>query len=54
MDFLLINLGKCNIIILPYKKYIKNKKRKIGILKNKASCQIKKDFEITDNEIFKI
>jgi antitoxin (DNA-binding transcriptional repressor) of toxin-antitoxin stability system len=38
-------------VIIPYKKYNK-KKRKVGILKGKASYKIIGDFKITDEELF--
>jgi antitoxin (DNA-binding transcriptional repressor) of toxin-antitoxin stability system len=40
-------------VIVPYQTYISKPKpkRKIGILKGKASFKIKKDFKITDEEL---
>lgn len=38
-------------VIIPYKKF-KQVNRKIGILEGEASYKIKKDFQITDNELF--
>ncbi|MCK4798944.1 MAG: type II toxin-antitoxin system prevent-host-death family antitoxin [Spirochaetes bacterium] len=50
---IIVEFGKQHeklIVIIPYKKYRK-KKRRIGILKDKASYKIKDDFKITDEEI---
>ena len=38
-------------VILPYKKYFKNKKRKIGILEHKASYKVHGGFKVTDEEL---
>ena len=37
-------------VIIPYKNYKKNK-RKVGILKGKASFEISSNFKITDEEL---
>jgi antitoxin (DNA-binding transcriptional repressor) of toxin-antitoxin stability system len=37
-------------VIIPYKKY-HNRKRKIGILKGKASFEIDSNFKISDEEL---
>ena len=37
-------------VIIPYSEYTKNKTREFGLLQNKASFEIKKDFEISDEE----
>ena len=39
-------------VILPYLKYKKNKKRKLGILENKAAFSIQRNFKITEKELF--
>lgn len=39
-------------VIIPYKKY--NKKRKLGILKNKASFEIINNLKITDAELISL
>ncbi len=39
-------------VIIPYKKYTKSKKIKLGLLENKASYNIKDDFKITEDELF--
>ena len=39
-------------VIIPYSKYKKNAHRKMGILENKASFEIKGNFSITDEELF--
>jgi antitoxin (DNA-binding transcriptional repressor) of toxin-antitoxin stability system len=40
-------------IIIPYKKY-NRKKRKIGILKGKASFSLDKNFKISDEELLSL
>ncbi len=40
-------------VIIPYKKF-KNKKRKTGILKGIASYEIKGDFKMSEEELFKL
>ena len=40
-------------VIVPYKKY-KPAKRKVGILENKASCEIVGDFKITDEDLLSL
>lgn len=37
-------------VIIPYSKYKKNIKRKLGILENKASYKIDKNFKFTDED----
>lgn len=37
-------------ILIPYEKYQKKNKRKLGLLENKASCRISDDFEISDED----
>lgn len=37
-------------ILVPYDKYHKKSRRKLGLLVNKASCRINEDFEITDED----
>ncbi len=41
-------------VIVPYAKYKKSIKRKLGILKNKASFEIHADFTITDEELLQL
>lgn len=36
--------------LVPYKKYIKSKKIKLGLLDGKASFKIHSDFKMTDQE----
>jgi len=38
-------------VIMPYKKYTEKKERQLGILKGKATYEIKEDFEMTDEEL---
>ena len=38
-------------VIMPYKKYKEKKERQLGILKGKATYEIKEDFEMTDEEL---
>ncbi len=46
------NKGRDKVaIILPYEKYRKGKERPLGILKGKASFEIKDDFKMTDEEL---
>ena len=37
-------------VMIPYEKFSRRNKRKLGILEDKASFKIKDDFEITDDE----
>jgi antitoxin (DNA-binding transcriptional repressor) of toxin-antitoxin stability system len=37
-------------VLIPYSKYKKSHKRKLGILENKASFNIKNDYKITEDE----
>jgi len=39
--------------IIPYKKVIKTKTIKLGLLEGKASFKIHKDFKMTDEEFLK-
>jgi len=41
-------------VIIPYEKYVKSKKIKLGLLEKKASFKIKKDFKIKEEEIFEL
>lgn len=42
-------------VLVPFEKYTgKQKKRKLGILESKASFSLKKDFEITDEELLSL
>ena len=38
-------------VLLPYLKYKRTKKRKLGILKNKASFSFGRSFKITEKEL---
>ncbi|PKL16043.1 MAG: type II toxin-antitoxin system prevent-host-death family antitoxin [Spirochaetae bacterium HGW-Spirochaetae-5] len=38
-------------ILIPYEKYHKKFKRKLGLLADKASCRINEDFEISDEDL---
>lgn len=37
-------------VIIPYEAYTKTVRRKLGVLKNRASFKIHDDFKITDEE----
>ncbi len=37
-------------VLVPFDKYIKKNKRKLGMLEKRASFHMKKDFEISDEE----
>ena len=37
-------------VLIPYEEYKKPQKIKLGILKNKASFKLSKDFKITETE----
>ena len=37
-------------VLVPYSKYTKNKKRKLGLLENKASFSISENFKLDDDE----
>lgn len=53
---IIIELGKGHKkvgVIIPFEKYEK-KKRKIGILENKASYKIIGDFKISDEELISL
>lgn len=39
-------------VIVPANKYYKKNKRKLGLLKDKATFEIKDDFKISDEELF--
>jgi len=52
-DEIVISYGKKGervAVLIPYYKYKLKNKVKLGILKNKASCHIKKNFKISDEE----
>jgi prevent-host-death family protein len=38
-------------VLVPYKGYRKNHKRKLGLLKNKGTVVFKDDFKMTDEEL---
>ena len=53
----IISYGKLKekvAVLSPYFKHQKTKKRKLGILKSKASFQIKKGFKISEDEFLKL
>jgi len=37
--------------LIPYKKYLKQTKFKLGLLKGKATCKTYPDFKMTDQEL---
>lgn len=37
-------------VIIPYEVYKKTSKRRLGLLENKASFEIREDFELSDEE----
>lgn len=39
--------------VIPYKKYLKQTKFKLGLLEGKASFKIHSDFKMTDEEFLK-
>lgn len=39
-------------VLVPAEKYYKKKKRKLGILQDKASFEMKENFKISDEELF--
>jgi antitoxin (DNA-binding transcriptional repressor) of toxin-antitoxin stability system len=41
-------------VLVPYQKYKHDTPRPLGILKGKAACDIKKDFQITDEEFLSL
>lgn len=38
-------------VILPYEKYKKNQERPLGVMKGKATFEIKNDFKMTEQEL---
>ncbi len=40
-------------VIIPYSKYVKGNKKKIGVLENKGKILFKNDFKMTDDELLK-
>lgn len=38
-------------VLTPYAKYMKPKKRKLGLLKGKASFKMASDFKMTEDEL---
>jgi len=38
-------------VLIPYSRYGQQQKRKLGVLKGRASCIIAKDFKITDEDL---
>ena len=54
---IVISFGKKDkkiAVLVPYDKYISNSPRSLGILKGKARCTMKDDFQITDEELFSL
>ena len=45
--------GKKIAVLVPYNKYISNAPRPLGLLKGKARCAIKDDFQITDEDLLR-
>ncbi|MFW5879485.1 MAG: type II toxin-antitoxin system Phd/YefM family antitoxin [bacterium] len=41
-------------VLVPVKKYYKKNKRKLGLLKDKASFEIKGNFKISDDELLNL
>ena len=41
-------------VLVPISKYKKKNKRKLGLLKDKASFEISKDFKISDEEFLNL
>jgi len=37
-------------VIVPYDEYTKTARRKLGVLKNRASFKIREDFKMSDDE----
>lgn len=37
-------------VIVPYEEYTKKARRKLGVLENRASCNIHDDFQMSDEE----
>ena len=51
---IIISFGKKDkkvAVLVPYDKYISDSPRPLGILKNKATCKIGDDFQISDEEL---
>jgi prevent-host-death family protein len=51
---IIISFGKKEkkiAVLIPYDKYISNPPRPLGILKGKAKCKIRDDFQISDEEL---
>lgn len=50
-----VAFGKKNekvAVLIPYLKHKKTRKRKLGILENKAAFSIQHNFKITEEELF--
>lgn len=50
---IIISFGKKGekvAVLVPYRKYKQGSVRHLGLLKGKASCKIKPDFEMSDEE----
>ncbi len=54
---IIISFGKKDekiAVLVPYAKYKSNTPRPLGILKGKAGCVIKEDFQLTDEEFLSL
>lgn len=54
---IIISFGKKDekiAVLIPYSKYKHDTPRPLGILKGKAECDIKEDFQITDEELLSL
>jgi prevent-host-death family protein len=50
---IIISFGKNGekiAVLVPYEKYVLSSPRRLGLLKTKAQCIIKDDFQISDEE----
>jgi prevent-host-death family protein len=45
--------GKKIAVLVPYDKYISASPRRLGLLKGKAQCTIKDDFQMSDEELLR-
>ncbi len=53
---IIISLGKKGkkiAVLVPYDKYISASPRRLGLLKGKAQCTIKDDFQMSDEELLR-
>jgi len=54
---IIISYGKKNekiAVIVPYRKYKSGSPRSLGLLKGKATCAFKEDFQVTDEELLSL